>query len=880
MKKVLVYLLAIFFLVSSLGHAAYSLEKNTESIKVNVYINDMRLPITKAGNNHYIKINDLKEFGFDVKEDKGQKIINIYQNPNLIVKPIEVDDYITESFSVTNTKYEVYINDCAVQAKQIKHDIVIDINSFINVKGFNYEKWNDKDNSCDIYITNSDGVVNAFTSADKTKIHLTRRGNYLYSESKKIGLIQDNMEWISLDYIKERIDFDEIEEEKDEDRIWIYLEKGNYEVEIQVRDAENADAECGRFYMELTAIPFELNGELYLSLADSVQLFNLDITRDFEIKNNEVKGIGYGNSINGLNIIKNNDWFYYINRYDSESLYRSKQDMSERNKIIDRYVDQFYIYDKEIYYIGYDNEDKEGIYKVNLDGTNQKQIVSGKASFLNILGNKLYYCEGLDGGNLYEMDLNGNNKKMLIEGSIAYPNINNGWIYYINLEDNSSIYRVKLDGTYNIKINNMSANCLNVDSEKVYFSDSYNSYSMNHDGSFKIKLFDESANNILLSQNNIYWDCYDVYKQDKDSILSDLVNKDPKIIGIGLENDRLITLLENKTMSFQRYDISSGENEVIDIEDGYRIEEVQYPYIYYKLSNGKLVKYNINTKSSEIIVSEMFSKVLNIIDDWIYYEAWGDDLYRVKNDGTNNMKLLDSNIYDVHIDSSGIYYLISKSELTIEECCKVNLDGTNKQILIDDLIADYAFTSQVYKDYIYYQNDGLYRIKKDGTDKKKVIDKPTWTFKIMGDHIYYCYQGDLYSAECDGSKQEKIIEDIGYSFTKYKDSIFYFKEDEEHSELFRYNLTSKHSEQVPNMKFTEAFLRFMKEKDNHLIISCSMDEGFAEVMSYYLLDMDTNNVKVLQDKIENCYIYNEDVFVNDGYLYYIKDVMELKFIIE
>ncbi|MCG8484905.1 MAG: DUF5050 domain-containing protein [Clostridia bacterium] len=885
MKKTLVYMLMIFFIISSLGSTAYSLEKYSDPFRVNLYINDMKVPIIKVGDNHYMKINDLKEFGFDVNEDKEQNVIHIYQNPNLILKPFEIDDYLTEALFVTSTKYRININDCRDEQKIINHDIVIDINSFIDVKGFNFEKWMDnKDNSCDISISNSDGIANAFTSADKTIIHMTKQGDYFYSNHKRVGFIQDNMEWISFDYITKLMDFDEITEKKYEDGMWIYLEKGDYEVEIQIENEDDAFVECGRFFMRLSALPFEENGELYLPLVDSIQLFNLEILRDGDTNNGKSKDTGDGNFINGMNVVKNNEWFYYINGDDGKTLYRTNKDMSKNERIINSSVKQFYIHNNEIFYIdsGLFESDKKGLYKARLDGTNPQQIVNGKVSFLNIIGNELYYCDGSDDGNLCRINKNGRNKSTIIEGRIAYPNIKNGWIYYINLEDNSSIYRSQLDGNYNVKINNKPATCLNVDRNKVYFSDAYNSYFMNHDGSFKNKLSNQSAEDILISENHIYWiDKYGVYKQNKNSTLCDFVIKDSDVSCIGLNDDALTILQKKLLLSIQRYNIPNKKNVTLDIEDGYNIDAVRYPYIYYKEYGGGLTKYNIETKSSQTIASDIFSEVYNIIDDWIYYDAGYDGLYRVRTDGTNYMKLLDNNIYDVHVDSSGIYYLISQSGLTIEEYCKVNLDGTNKQILIDDLVADCAFFSEVYKDHIYYRRkDGLYRIKKDGTGKKKVIDQPITKFKVMDDHIYYYYHGDLYASTCDGSRQEKIIEGIGFAFAKYRDSIFYLKnEGEECWELHRYNLRSKQSKQIPNMKFSNTYVRFVKEKDNNIVISCSTDEGyFAEVMSYYLLDMKTGEVSTLQDKIKNCYIYN--VILDEDYIYYIKEKMESKFVIE
>ncbi len=594
-------------------------------------------------------------------------------------------------------------------------------------------------------------------------------------------------------------------------------------------------------------------------------------------------GPDYGNIANGMNVIKNNDWFYY--NYIDNSLCRTNQDMSENNQIIDSSVEQFCIENQTIYYIDYNYEDNSGgIFKCDLDGANTQLVVGGAASFLSISDNKLYYCEGLGGGNLCSIDKDGRNKEVLIQGKIAYPNLVNGWIYYINLLDNSNIYRAEIDGSYNVKINSKSAKCLNVDDNKVYFSDEYYGYFMNHDGSFESKIHNEPADSILVSEDNIYWvrRYHNVYKQDKDSTWSDLIYEGSEDIGIGVQNDMFAILLQNEvTRSIQRYSITTGENDVINIQDAFRIEEVQHPYVYYESdADNKLLRYNIETKLSEVIVPGMFSRLLDIKDDWIYYEKnVGAGLYRAKTNGTNEMQLLDSDIYDYHIDSSEIYYLTLNNDCTVDKYYKINLDGTNKQVLINDLVQESVFSCNDYNDYIFYcQDDGMYRVKNDGTDKKKIIDGAIQEFKIIDDHIYYKIQGDLYSALCDGKEQEKIIENSGLSFTKYKNNIFYLKYDMEYSVLFKYNIESKQSEKVTSMIFPDTYIRFVKEKDNKLLLSCSTDEGFNKVTSYYLLDMNTDEARVLQDKVKNGYI--ADAFIEGDSLYYMEVDSESKLIIK
>ncbi|MGB4439995.1 MAG: hypothetical protein WBJ13_12415 [Sedimentibacter sp.] len=159
--------------------------------------------------------------------------------------------------------------------------------------------------------------------------------------------------------------------------------------------------------------------------------------------------------------------------------------------------------------------------------------------------------------------------------------------------------------------------------------------------------------------------------------------------------------------------------------------------------------------------------------------------------------------------------------------------------------------------------------------KKKIINQSIQEFKIIDDHIYYKSQDDLYSAVCDGGEQEKIIEDSGLSFIKYKDNIFYLKYDKQYSVLYKYNLASKQSEQVTSMKFPNTYIILVKEKDNNLLLSCSVDEGDNTI--YYLFDMDTDEARVLQD-IKDGYITN--VFINDDNLYYVKEEIESKFIIK
>lgn len=70
-------------------------------------------------------------------------------------------------------------------------------------------------------------------------------------------------------------------------------------------------------------------------------------------------------------------------------------------------------------------------------------------------------------------------------------------------------------------------------------------------------------------------------------------------------------------------------------------------------------------------------------------------------------------------------------------------------------------------DWIYYRNhsdnDWLYKIKKDGTEKTKIIDDAPYNINVIGDWIYYSneyYYGHIYKIKTDGTERTPVNEDM------------------------------------------------------------------------------------------------------------------------
>lgn len=62
-------------------------------------------------------------------------------------------------------------------------------------------------------------------------------------------------------------------------------------------------------------------------------------------------------------------------------------------------------------------------------------------------------------------------------------------------------------------------------------------------------------------------------------------------------------------------------------------------------------------------------------------------------------------------------------------------------------------------DWIYYDNDGLYKIKTEGTEKIKICDDVARYINAAGNWIYYCNDADmdkLYKIKTDGTGRSRV----------------------------------------------------------------------------------------------------------------------------
>ncbi|NMM64745.1 DUF5050 domain-containing protein [Clostridium sp. P21] len=240
-------------------------------------------------------------------------------------------------------------------------------------------------------------------------------------------------------------------------------------------------------------------------------------------------------------------------------------------------------------------------------------------------------------------------------------------------------------------------------------------------------------------------------------------------------------------------------------------------WIYYSVNNGtsavrgKLYKEK-SDGSSKIKLSDDFAKKIWINGDYIYYfnyygEEQSNSFYKMKIDGTERSEVTtDAPTYvnfqgdyiyyakydKVYSDKFSIYkinkngtgkesignahgmYLFVKDNWLYyanlddgSKIYKMGTDGSSKQLLCEDSAENYM---NVVGDWIYYcdnENNNLYRIKLDGSEKQKLNNAKTRNISIAGNYIYYTAMdendnGLLYKMKLDGS-ESKMLSDVDCS---------------------------------------------------------------------------------------------------------------------
>lgn len=257
-----------------------------------------------------------------------------------------------------------------------------------------------------------------------------------------------------------------------------------------------------------------------------------------------------GNISNSGIVAEKDDWIYYSNSNDNYSLYKIKQDGTQKTKLNSDRVSYINVMGGWVYYRN--DSDKGYLYRIRTDGTDRTRLVDHEAKFINVVDNGwIYYVTGtvgtdsiyairLDGSNrvdmwwidgkypvvsdgwiylslvssnssntysrLYKYSLSNDTFTRLTEERVSHINLVGNWIYYINLDDNR-IYKISKDGADRMRLSDSWCESLNVYNGKAYYvnAEDRSIYRINLDGTSEQRLNDSPSSSVNIITDWIYY---------------------------------------------------------------------------------------------------------------------------------------------------------------------------------------------------------------------------------------------------------------------------------------------------------------------------------------------------------------------------------------
>lgn len=132
--------------------------------------------------------------------------------------------------------------------------------------------------------------------------------------------------------------------------------------------------------------------------------------------------------------------------------------------------------------------------------------------------------------------------------------------------------------------------------------------------------------------------------------------------------------------------------------------------IWFYLKNSKespldtTYKYNIVGNDTNNIKN--LGGIISTQDEWFYYYYSGDlfnseGLYRSKKDGTNKVLMVKGSIYNINVVGDWVYYVKNIDDkhddlVVYHHLYKIKLDGTEKKKIVDHVFDSYVVNNKIY----------------------------------------------------------------------------------------------------------------------------------------------------------------------------------------
>lgn len=216
---------------------------------------------------------------------------------------------------------------------------------------------------------------------------------------------------------------------------------------------------------------------------------------------------------------------------------------------------------------------------------------------------------------------------------------------------------------------------------------------------------------------------------NKNVLDNDAKNIKPNTNNINLKTRNSNSMANAKTETKTPKITPQTKNSVSNIRNGGLVAIQGDHILYINLSDeSKLYSMKLDGSNRVKITDYKVSGYLNVVGDWVYF--------------------LNTNLCRIKISEPNMIEVVDKP---------ASLNGIiHNCFIVDEGV--YTVTSNVVNNKTIY---GIYRMKLDGTDKKKIFESNT--FILVGadsDWIYLLKKGGTYKIKLDGSKETKVSEQV------------------------------------------------------------------------------------------------------------------------
>lgn len=208
-----------------------------------------------------------------------------------------------------------------------------------------------------------------------------------------------------------------------------------------------------------------------------------------------------GNLNNKGKYVSQDDWIFYSSLSQKGGLYKVKKDGTEKTKIMDGYQSYMNILGDYLYYSG----DGWELTKIKLDGS-EKEIFSKSAFHINVIKDYIYYTygAGYQDGFIYRMKTDGSEKSKLSSDHASQIIVKDNWIYYTSYYQ--KLIKMDINGNSKTKLlSGKSISELNVEGDWLFFNYDRKLYKMKNDGTELICLSSDDARYINVYGEWVYY---------------------------------------------------------------------------------------------------------------------------------------------------------------------------------------------------------------------------------------------------------------------------------------------------------------------------------------------------------------------------------------